>query len=759
MKQNHHDWLVAILFLFTMTFSSGRLVMTGWTDNLILAQGAAILGTILGLGLAVSQFQVRTRRWLVAVYTPFVVPWLLLGMDSGAEPVETRLLSLAGRVWYSLGQLFTAQEISDPLLFISLVCLAFWFIGIFCGQAILHPGRLLAGLMPPSLATLLIQVFDGYPPGRIWIVSVYLAFVLLLIGRKNYLDNDNQWRVKGTFTGSEPEFDLNRSMIIATILIVFLAWTLPTPASALPAAARWWRENSAPFKNAQERINKALAALSSEQPPPVERYGETLALGNQAEQGEGLLFRVRAPATANLPRYYWRARVYDTYQNGQWQNNTALASRAFLPEGPDLNIPESGGRLAEFEFEWFFTAQATLVTHPQPVWVSRPAQLFYTSLPENQSDINGWRASPALVRGERYLARSIVKSPTIFEMQQAGEEYPDWVLERYLDLPEDISARIVALAVSISADAPTPYDKAERITNYLRQNISYDEKVPALPTGADALERFLFDWQRGYCNYYASAQVVMLRSVGVPARLAVGYAQGEQSGTSYVVRARDAHAWPEVYFPGIGWVEFEPTGNQEPLVRPSGIPLEMRPEREPIDLEREIPQFNDDVLLPPPASRPESDSRSQFPYQTVFGWIIITLLLALGGYVLWRLNRQQPFSQRFIQTALTYYQWRRLDIPNWLNTWLRWSSLSDVERAFHTINQALTWFRQEQPESLTPAERVQRLKELLPQAAEAIVTLASEHEMTLYSNHPGDPARAKKAAWNIRIALLRSVFE
>jgi transglutaminase-like putative cysteine protease len=759
MKEHHRDWLVAVLFMFAMILASGRLILTGWTDDLMLAQGAAILGTVLGLTLAVSRFQARARRWLAAAYTPLVLTWLLLGMASRVETLQIRLLSLGGRIWFNLTQLVSAEEVTDPILFIAFTCLLFWFIGIFCGQAILQADRILAALVPPSLLILLIQIFDSYPPGKIWFIPVYFATVLLLIGRKNYLSSDGQWRAKGIFTGSEPEFDLHRSIITGTILIVLLAWTIPTPASALPAAARWWHERSESLRNAQERMNKALAALTSEQPPPVERYGETLALGSQADQGAGLLFRVRPPVGANLPRYYWRARVYDTYQDGQWQNSAALVSRAFQPEGFPLNIPEADGQLAEFEFEWFFTAQATLVTHPQPVWVSRPAQLFYTSLPDNLSDINGWRANPALVRGERYLARSVVKSPTIFEMQQAGEEYPDWVLERYLDLPQDISARIVALAVSISADAPTPYDKAERITNYLRQNISYDEKVPSLPTGADALERFLFDWQRGYCNYYASAQVVMLRSVGVPARLAVGYAQGEQSGTNYIVRARDAHAWPEVYFPGIGWVEFEPTGNQEPLVRPSGSPLEARPERDPIDFERENPQFNDDVLLTPPASGPESDSRSQFPYQTVFGWIIITLLLVLGGYVLWRLNRQQPFSQRFIQTALSYYRWRSLDIPNWLNTWLRWSSLSEVERAFHTINQALTWFRQEQPESLTPAERVQRLKELLPQAAEAIATLASEHEMTLYSDNPGDPARAKKAAWNIRISLLRSVFE
>jgi hypothetical protein len=111
-----------------------------------------------------------------------------------------------------------------------------------------------------------------------------------------------------------------------------------------------------------------------------------------------------------------------------------------------------------------------------------------------------------------------------------------------------------------------------------------------------------------------------------------------------------------------------------------------------------------------------------------------------------------------LRAALAFYSWRSQDIPDWLGRWQRWSELSEVERAFHAINQSLLWLRQTQPGSLTPSERVQLLKQLLPEAAAEIETLALEHEMTLYSTHPGDPARAQKAAWNIRVTLFRSFF-
>jgi transglutaminase-like putative cysteine protease len=102
------------------------------------------------------------------------------------------------------------------------------------------------------------------------------------------------------------------------------------------------------------------------------------------------------------------------------------------------------------------------------------------------------------------------------------------------------------------------------------------------------MEWFLFDEQTGFCNYYATAQVLMLRSLGIPARFVVGYAQGEYDPQTktYTVRKKDSHAWPEVYFIDYGWMPFEPTVDQPALIRPLGIDRteqdNLLPEREDI---------------------------------------------------------------------------------------------------------------------------------------------------------------------------------
>jgi hypothetical protein len=126
------------------------------------------------------------------------------------------------------------------------------------------------------------------------------------------------------------------------------------------------------------------------------------------------------------------------------------------------------------------------------------------------------------------------------------------------------------------------------LETYLR-SFPYDLQVARPPEGRDVVDYFLFDLQRGYCDYFASAMVVMARSVGIPARLAVGYAMGryDPQREAYVVTEKNGHAWPELYFLGYGWIPFEPTSGLSVLERaedaqeadfsPSVLPS--RPER------------------------------------------------------------------------------------------------------------------------------------------------------------------------------------
>ena len=145
-------------------------------------------------------------------------------------------------------------------------------------------------------------------------------------------------------------------------------------------------------------------------------------------------------------------------------------------------------------------------------------------------------------------------------LQDQGTDYPQWVTDKYLDLPDDLPLRIRVLALTQTAGSTSQFERVVRIREYLR-TIAYSQDIEPPPPGSDALEFFLFDQKAGYSDYFGSAMAVLLRAAGVPTRLAIGYGGGDfdQELDAYVVREADAHAWTEVYFPDFGWVPFEPT--------------------------------------------------------------------------------------------------------------------------------------------------------------------------------------------------------
>ncbi|MFC1935528.1 DUF4129 domain-containing transglutaminase family protein [Chloroflexota bacterium] len=180
-------------------------------------------------------------------------------------------------------------------------------------------------------------------------------------------------------------------------------------------------------------------------------------------------------------------------------------------------------------------------------------------------DILSVRSQKRLFSSDEYSVTSSVSVATPQELREAGEEYPGWVRDLYLQLPDTLPERVVDLARDVAAEAETPYDKALAIRDYLH-TLPYRLDIPPPAFDADGVDHFLFNVGAGYSDYFASAMAVMLRAVGIPTRMAVGYSYGEtdEQGNG-VVRDRNSHGWTEVFFPDYGWVEFEPTPGRERL--------------------------------------------------------------------------------------------------------------------------------------------------------------------------------------------------
>jgi hypothetical protein len=161
--------------------------------------------------------------------------------------------------------------------------------------------------------------------------------------------------------------------------------------------------------------------------------------------------------------------------------------------------------------------------------------------------------------GLTYTVESTRYEPSAAELESAQLAAPGDVGRAYLELPP-LSGSVVALAQEITAQARSPFDKAVAIQKYLNgPSFTYDTSV-AGSDNVDALEQFLLVTKRGFCQQYAASMAVLARVVGIPSRVAVGFTRGvRQQDGSWLITTHDAHAWPELYFPGYGWLPFEPT--------------------------------------------------------------------------------------------------------------------------------------------------------------------------------------------------------
>ena len=177
-------------------------------------------------------------------------------------------------------------------------------------------------------------------------------------------------------------------------------------------------------------------------------------------------------------------------------------------------------------------------------------------------DVVSWSFTEPLPQNYPYTMVSFVSVATDDDLREAGTDYHGFIRDHYLALPPDLPQRVRDLAVRITEGADTPLDKALRVQDFLRgDRFIYSQDIDAPPADADGVDHFLFETRTGYSDYYASAMAVMLRAVGVPARLAAGYGPGTYYPDTgmHVVRDLDSHGWVQVYFPGYGWIDFEPT--------------------------------------------------------------------------------------------------------------------------------------------------------------------------------------------------------
>ena len=273
--------------------------------------------------------------------------------------------------------------------------------------------------------------------------------------------------------------------------------------------------------------------------------------------------------------HYWKVETKNTYTGKGWINkpdNSKLTLKQFtdLTAYPSLNSLESGTPTEVTQDH----IHMELASFPQLVYGVQPLGIKAAGLNRILLNQVSGKLVPELLTGDPVTVKDytvIYKDPTfsvpLLKKVTNGSLDPADIKKTYLQLSKGLPDRVKKLATNITKKADNRYDKAEAIVTYFQTNgYKYETQNVAIPKdNQDYVDQFLFETKEGYCDNFSSSMVVLLRSIGVPARWVKGFAEGTyqdsptQTTTKYVIKQSDAHSWVEVYFPGSGWVPFEPT--------------------------------------------------------------------------------------------------------------------------------------------------------------------------------------------------------
>ena len=665
---------------------------------------------------------------------------------------------------------------TDSLVFTMLIALLFWFLAYSATWHIFRLDYVWRVILPPGTILLVTAIiYSGDEPLDIYLIFFLLMSLLLLV-RSNLDARRWDWYVQGLRVPKIVHRQFAAIGIALSILALALAWSIPTAGlqERLDAFQRFLASD--PLQQIAEAWNRFLPPIEGEGPATTDYYGsDLLYLGGAVQLGDEVVLLVDAPPEKR--RYYWRSRVFERYAAGQWSPSADLrVTDSTAPLELSMNTDVIGGKREAVSQTFTIGAVNSRIYYaaPQPHAIDSPGRidLIYTDKPDNTSmNVSVIRPLRVLKRGETYTASSLASTATANHLRTAGANYPDWVSNPNLYVGQP-SSRVLNLSQQIVTDAGAnnPYDQAKAIEGWLRRNITYSETISAPPPNVDPVEWLLFDARQGYCTYYATAMILMLRHLGIPARLAAGFSQGEYDAAArqYIVRERDAHTWVEVYFPGYGWIEFEPTAAEAPYDRegdseaapqqqsaldplptasPTPSPTSFASPTPPPPTQaaaQQQPTFAASptstatpVIIPTvaPPIAPESPPSPDLPPLVLFAASILLLLIILA-----------------LVTAFLIWWWE----------WRGMSGLSPVSRAYARLERYIGLLGIRVGSSKTTLEKGDELQKRLPAAKEPIRAISDLYTLERYrgiSRDSSEPSRhahtAERAWYHTRAKIIR----
>ncbi len=546
-----------------------------WVDNL------GILSLTTALGLLVGVIGAKQRRFprLYVHLVATLFGLLLAFWQTAGAFYDGNLAAFAHGIYQWVVTSFAGGSSNDDSIFLFFIT-ALGFVLAYTSAWLVYRTRN-PWLMILANAVVLLINLNNIDFGYVIFLVVFLMASLLLLLRFNLYESVRRWERQGLRYGEDLTWDIMQAGALISIGILILSWLLPWGYTN-STAALIWSNNQNPWVQIENTWNRIIAVNNTANPANHGNFEDMLTLGGNPNLNNDIVFRVQSAD----PNQYLETLSYDTYDGRNWTNSATYASPL---DAKSQTVNESS--------IVHFVKQVVNVVNPpgedapyilgasQIASVDQPSQILINKNTGSEVALLGKNGK--LTAGEQYTVESYVSSadtksleavplpvdtsplPPNFDGQYPITYYDPSILSTYRQLPSGLDPRILALAQQITGNATTMYDKAVALETYFH-SYKYDVHIQ-LPSGAEGVSWFLFDsGHRGFCNYFATAMVVMARLLGMPARVVAGYTDGQYDSVhrQNIIRGTDAHLWAQIYFAGYGWINFEPSAGFSPFSRP-----------------------------------------------------------------------------------------------------------------------------------------------------------------------------------------------
>lgn len=412
-------------------------------------------------------------------------------------------------------------------------------------------------------------------------------------------------------------------------------------------------------------------------------------------------------------RHYWRVETKDVYTGKGW----ALSNGNVVETG--LNVSEYMDIVDDSIEEAELSARVEISQKYHHQHFMYPVETKRIESGEENDVVYYHETLEKLEPKERTLSYTVHYKKPVFQIDKLkevkNEQLPAFFSRQYTQLPTELPERVKELAVSITEEEETLYDKVKAVENFFKsQPFRYETKDVAIPEyEQDYVDQFLFETQKGYCDNFSTAMAVLLRSIDIPARWVKGYTEGEyveplDDGVFvYEVTNNNAHSWVEVYFDGIGWVPFEPTIGFQ-----NSAQFTFNYDDEP---EREIEESNEEERVKEEVTQTtESNSSNWMLVISGLGkwfWIVITFL-----------------------SFFTIIGW--LTRKRWVWRWTIWrlkhsKDKARFSKAYHALLKHLEWYGLKKQDGQTLRQFAKYVDKSF--RTSEMSTLTERYERVLYS--------------------------